>query len=59
MITFKGPPAIKEPIAPPIAPPTASPTDRVESIKGFKMIMVRTMTASGQVRVKLNKLTVN
>lgn len=34
---------------PPVTTPPATPTDRVEPIKGFKMIMVQTMTASGQV----------
>jgi 2-oxoisovalerate dehydrogenase E2 component (dihydrolipoyl transacylase) len=37
------------PVVSPIAPPTATPSDTTEPIKGFKMIMVRTMAASGQI----------
>ncbi|XP_011404664.1 PREDICTED: lipoamide acyltransferase component of branched-chain alpha-keto acid dehydrogenase complex, mitochondrial-like [Amphimedon queenslandica] len=41
-------PAVKSSVSLP-APPPAMPLDRVEPIKGFKMIMVQTMTASGQI----------
>ena len=48
-------PAPKSPVSLPATPP-ATPLDRVEPIKGFKMIMVQTMTASGQVAAATLKL---
>lgn len=42
---------MKEPVLRTETTPPITPTgeDHVEPIKGYKMIMVRTMTASGQV----------
>ena len=48
-------PAVKSSVSLP-APPPATPLDRIEPIKGFKMIMVQTMTASGQVAAATLKL---
>ena len=46
------PPQVKyspPPPPPPPSPPPASGVDKAVAIKGFKSVMVRTMTASGQV----------
>lgn len=37
----------------PKAKPTMSESDRVEPIKGFKSVMVQTMTKSGQVSASI------